>query len=118
VRFVVRVYDELQGTKSLVTTLRGDVATHAPHIAQAGLDRLVGQFDLQPCGPFVEPGDLLVCGPVCGGPGHVMIVGTVKNQLWHASYDRVKVVGMGITGMLGNVLHSVWRMPLRWWGAK
>lgn len=33
----------------------------------------------------VQPGDLLVVGPSLGGPGHLMIVGTQKNTIWHAS---------------------------------
>ncbi len=32
----------------------------------------------------VEPGDIVVTGSPGGGPGHVEIVGSHKNELWHA----------------------------------
>lgn len=118
IRFVVKVMDELNGTTTEVRTLPGDVCVHAPGIAQAGLDRLVGQFGLLPAGPQIEPGDLLVTGPEGGGPGHVKIVGDRKNVLWHTSAHGVCQVGIGMTGMLGGVLFAVYRMPLRWWGPK
>lgn len=46
----------------------------------------------------IEPGDLLIVGPVRGGPGHLMIAGSQPNTLWHALKPGVTQTGMSFFG--------------------
>jgi len=43
----------------------------------------------------LQPGDVIVTGHTHGGPGHVMIVGPVRNTLWHCN-EGVGVASTGI----------------------
>lgn len=61
---------------------------------------------------LVEPGDLVVTGPMGGGPGHVELVGD-KNQLWHC----LPCVGFHCSGWSFfecQVLYAVYRIEDKW----
>lgn len=87
--FAVRVLDELYGLpteEAVASQIPTDIAAHDRRGAVRAMRMLLERY---PChkrlrGRSVEPGDLLVVGPVGGGPGHVMIVGPKENTAWHS----------------------------------
>lgn len=42
----------------------------------------------------VQPGDIVISGPIGGGPGHAMIVGPRQNIMWQADGQRVHYTGL------------------------
>lgn len=56
----------------------------------------------------VQPGDLVVTGLSNGGPGHIEIVGSRKNELWHATAGPGFHQG-GWSLLSEQVLYGVWR---------
>jgi cell wall-associated NlpC family hydrolase len=87
------VIDQLEGTRRTYRPeFPGDAAMHDSAGAFAALRRLLtlyGDSERLRAAPSerleVEPGDLVVCGAVGGGPGHLMMVGPRRNELWHAT---------------------------------
>lgn len=64
-----------------------DTCFHAPETARAAMRVLLEAFapviaieDAQ-----VQPLDVVISGPPDGGPGHMMLVGTQRNTLWHVN---------------------------------
>lgn len=43
---------------------------------------------------WVEPGDVIVSGPMGGGPGHAIIVGPQENTVWQASGLGIHFTGL------------------------
>lgn len=95
VRFVAAVLDEMQGTRTELEKLPRDAAFHAREKCFTAFRLFIRQFDGYeiPEGEPVQPGDVLVVGPVTGGPGHAIIVGK-DGQLWHSA-GSVTRTGMG-----------------------
>ena len=119
VRFVIAVFDEMNGTDTPVKTVPGDVAQHAPEVARAALELLLRSFDCSRVRePYLEPGDVIVTGPNAGGPGHAMIVGAERRMCWHAApATGVCSTSLGIIGMLDQKVFAAYRMTSRKWGA-
>jgi cell wall-associated NlpC family hydrolase len=97
VHFVTAIYDDILGSEHLYETLPQDMSFHDKGGAEAGLRRM---FRFYPCSPvegdILQPGDIVICGPIGlhGGPGHGMIAG--KDSLWHVNNLRVCRTGLGI----------------------
>lgn len=114
VRFVAAVLDEFYLREPVpIETLPTDAALHARDSAIAGMKRLRELY--MPNDPVedgsLEPADVLVTGPKNGGPGHAMIVGPRRNQLWHAAGNEVHTTGFAFFApFLGNRIFRVYRM--------
>ena len=86
--FLCAVLDGLYG--NLEPTLPPDTPPDAQHHDRATAMRGMRWFlerypaHVKVSDGVVEPGDILVTGPVCGGPGHGMLVGP-DGCLWHVS---------------------------------
>lgn len=111
VRFVSAVLDELLGQQTPISTLPPDTAIHAPAKAEAAFQRLCVLFPVEPLeGAFVEPGDVLVTGPIHGGPGHAVVVGPAPHMLWHASHRRVHQVSIRGIALLEHRFFHAYRL--------
>lgn len=70
-----------------LATLPQDAALHNRRGAIRGLHRI--RRALPPHtrlkGLELQPGDIIVTGPPHGGPGHAIIVGTERANLWHTN---------------------------------
>lgn len=111
VRFVCAVLDELQGVVREVATLPSDAAMHTRRGAIGVMRTIRKRF--APNDPVrdgsLEPGDVIVVGPSDGGPGHAMIVGTRKNELWHSTGRNVHRSGLAFAQGYNRVFR-VYRM--------
>lgn len=100
VRFVAAIFDELRGKQTAITTLPDDAALHNRKSAIAAMWQLVKALGpnvlLQPVDGhlYVQPGDVLVTGPIGGGAGHAIFVGPERNVFWEASGTGVRRVGL------------------------
>ena len=101
-RFIQRGADCIGGVFGVVDDVDGrqraqfpgmpqDASMHSPATARAAVRELVRRY--APCTKVesdsehifhVEPGDIVVTGSPGGGPGHVEMVGSRCNELWHA----------------------------------
>jgi len=97
VHFIASIYDELTGKEYRHTKLPQDAAFHNKQEAEKNTRRF---FKMYPCSPveggIVQPGDIVICGPVGknGGPGHGMIVGV--SSLWHVDSKCVCKAGLAV----------------------
>jgi hypothetical protein len=112
VRFVAAVLDELRGTKTEIKTLPNDAAMHTREGAVESMLTIKRAF--MPCelvaNNTLEPGDVLITGPVGGGPGHALIVGDQCNVLWESSGDGVRRVGKSTLKRQGTELFYAYRL--------
>ena len=113
VRFVCSVIDELSGKshEEEVSTLPQDSAMHNRAGAIATMRTIKNRF--RPIKKItdgsLEPGDIVVTGPVDGGPGHGMIVGPRKNEIWHATHTRVQRTGVSVISKGKDQIFAVYR---------
>lgn len=104
VRFVAAALDELYGTgRRDIPNLPQDASWHNTRLVVTAVKELVriyGPVDILRDGEPVEPGDILVTAPSeAGGPGHVLMAGGVRGQLWHAMpRDGVRFTGLQVFG--------------------
>lgn len=100
IRFVTAFYDELY---------RKNIPTEAPRVspgfnihnmssAMKVMRKVLKQYPNHEIVKenALEPGDLILVGPISGGPGHPMIVGPQKNTIWHCAKPRVVMTGWGL----------------------
>jgi len=95
VRFVSAVLDELRGTKTPIKHLPSDAAFHQRDLAVAGMRLFIKQFNGRkvPDGDAFQPGDVIITGPLSGGPGHAIIVGP-DGFLWQSAHNKVVKSGL------------------------
>lgn len=102
IRFVCSVADELYGyERGPLITLPPDQAMHDRYGAIAAMRQIRRRYfpvDDVRRDEFLEPGDILVTGPLNGGPGHAMIVGTAPGHIWETTMDGVQRSGMPFFG--------------------
>lgn len=115
VRFVCAVLDELYGFKRVpLPELPADLALHQRNTAIAAMRYIIGLYEpnVSVEDGRLEPGDILVVAQKGGGPGHAMIVGARKNELWHSNSRRVQMTGIGFLGEEGHgyKLYGVYRL--------
>ncbi len=87
---VFGVIDALDGReRAQFPGMPHDASLHDRAGAVRAMRELVRRY--QPChrlatrnGMCVQPGDIVGVGPPGGGPGHVLIVGARRNELWQA----------------------------------
>lgn len=97
VHFITKVCDELLGTTRDYVSLPPDTCFHNRVTAYKGFKEFLNIYPNVPVtGSIVQPGDVIICGPLGknGGPGHAMITG--KNNLWHVGASTVCKAGLGI----------------------
>ncbi len=109
------IVDQLFGYKRIINAkLPSDACFHSPKHCFAAMKILKESYDPLIRVPYSElqPGDLLVSGPLHGGPGHLMMVGPRPNTIWHTSI----ICGVTMTGMLppfGYRFFRAWRFAER-----
>lgn len=128
--FVCGVLDELY-RKPVATPLADvphDASMHNPEMARSGLRWFMRHYptaerfwsvtvDGDEDGGMdghklpVQPGDVLITGPVGGGPGHAIMIGPRKNVMWQASLSCVHYTGFAIP--MGMMLYAVYRFTDR-----
>ena len=92
VRFVCAVADVMFRRDPMPPPhVPADRSLHDPEGARSSLRFLMKHYGAQSVGrSYVEPGDILATGPLGGGPGHAIIIGTVPNRMWQTG------VGSGV----------------------
>lgn len=100
IRFCCGTIDEMFGfARAAIELLPQDLSMNQPATAfktMRKLKKLYAPLEYVPISSPVEPGDLVVSGPIGGGPGHLMIVGAQPNTLWHATNTKVVQTGMAV----------------------
>lgn len=113
--FVCAVLDELyrQPSAALPEDIPIDASMHDPELARSGLRWFLTRYPnhVRVQDGTVEPGDVLVTGPVSGGPGHAIIAGPRKGTLWQCSGRSVHRAGYSLPETYR--LHAVYRMTDR-----
>ena len=97
VHFVASVLDKLCGTWYNHSKLPQDTSFHNKKEANEGFRQFIKMYpSYRLRSDVVQPGDVIVCGPVGinGGPGHTMIVG--KDALWHVGHKEVCKAGLAV----------------------
>lgn len=100
VRFVCAVLDFMRGGECIdFATLPQDSAMHTREGAVSVMRKIRQLY--MPNKPIhdgsLEPGDIIVVGPSDGGPGHALIVGHRRNEIWHATNVNVHRTGLQFT---------------------
>ena len=111
IHFMSGVLDELYGfPREAIAKLQGDTCLHSPKSAKAAMRVIIRTYSSHKrvTDDTIEPGDALVTGPINGGPGHVMIAGTL-NRLWHATLNNgIEQTGSAYRPDL-ETLHEIYR---------
>ena len=87
--FVCGALDEADGRpRAQDPRIPPDTALHDPERARAAIRDLLAiyapVFAVE--GPL-QPFDIILAGPIGGGPGHALLVGTERNTTWSCSQD-------------------------------
>jgi len=112
VRFVYAALDERRGFERRdPTTLPQDSAMHN---AKGAFRVMRGMCERYPhvrvLDGSLEPSDVVVMGPSDGGPGHAMIVGPKRWQIWHSTELHVHYTGRSYLLSKGRKVFRVYRM--------
>jgi len=97
VHFIAAVFDTMTNTFYQVSLLPQDASFHNKALAEASMRKFFRMYPSHVVnGDVVQPGDVIICGPVGknGGPGHGMIVG--KDSLWHVDGSCVCKAGLAV----------------------
>jgi hypothetical protein len=109
--FVCAVLDGLYGRPcETIIGLPPDIGLHDPEAAKRAMRFMLTRYPLQRVeGTGIEPGDVLVVGHgrTCA-PGHVMLVGSRKNALWHST-EEIGVHYTGLSLAQNTAHHSTYR---------
>ncbi len=112
-RFVAGVMNELSGEERVCPPrLPQDRAMHDPHGAlhvMHNIARGFEPFEVVKRGGDIEPGDVIIVGPVGGGPGHGMIVGVRPSSVWHSTGKGVQYTGLSSLRILRQRIFRVYR---------
>jgi len=97
VHFVAYILDKMLGTWHSHSRLPQDTAFHSKKASQGAFKDFLRKYpSVRVRGDVVQPGDVIICGPVGknGGPGHAMIVG--GDRLWHVGHKEVCTAGLAV----------------------
>jgi hypothetical protein len=98
VRLLCRMLDELHGLdETPLAQIPPDASMHTREGAQLTMMAIMHAYKpwIKITDGKIEPGDIVVVGPVGGGPGHGMMVSTRRNCLIHADQEEVALAGLG-----------------------
>ena len=112
VRFTCAILDSLYGDQRSVRLprRRGEMSLHNRAGMFKAMRLILGLYPnhRRVVNRSLEPGDILVCGPENGGPGHAMVAGGRQGVIWHCSRPGgVERVGYSIPR--GHKLFAVFR---------
>ena len=109
VRFVSGALDDLFGDTTPIENLPQDMSFHDPAGAKAGLRRFLSSYlHMEVKGNRIQPGDIVVAGPVTGGPGHALICGL--RSLWHCDEHSVAPAGLNLVSGGAYFVKKVYRI--------
>lgn len=97
IHFVAAVLDKLYGTDHHHSRLPQDTAFHSKKASFGAFKDFLRKYpSVRVRGDVVQPGDVIICGPIGknGGPGHAMIVGS--DRLWHVGHREVCTAGLAV----------------------
>lgn len=91
-----------------------DASLHDPERARAAMRLILAAYQphVRVMDDSVQPGDVVIVGPVGGGPGHVLMGGFQPNTLWHAVLPRVCFTGIAFNPETTELV-GVYRMADR-----
>lgn len=117
IRFVCGVADELYGySRGPVISLPTDQSMHDRAGSMAAMREIKERYDpvddVSHQG-WIEPGDIMVTGPINGGPGHAMFVGARAGNIWESTAAGVKQCGMPAFGTQ-MTLFRIYRVRDKW----
>lgn len=113
VHFVSAVLDELEGIKTHLDKLPSDACFHSKEMCVSAFRKFMTVYGAVDIGNnHVEPGDVVICGPRTGGPGHAIIIGP-SNMMWHCDGSRVVRRGCEFNKIGGYVFKTVLRSERR-----
>ncbi|MCP4897890.1 MAG: hypothetical protein GY906_13035 [bacterium] len=105
--------NELSGEERVCPPrLPQDIAMHDPRGALEVMHSIADgfrPFEVVKRGGEIEPGDVIVVGPVGGGPGHGMVVGATPNAIWHSTGQGVQFTGLGNLHLMRQRIFRVYR---------
>lgn len=108
VRFVSGVLDELYGIKTELARLPQDAAYHAKDTCFAALRAFMELYKYTEVeNGILQPGDIVVAGPIGGGPGHALVAGL--DCLWHCTSMGVARTGLDLSQSSGQFLKKILR---------
>ena len=117
VRFVCEVLRELGGLDKIpLVDIPSDASMHSREGSIAAMKKIMLAYLPMERVGSTQPGDIVVIGPIHGGPGHGMIVGHQKNTLYHAAPSGVNMTGMGL--IPGYKIFGIFRADKSEWGTK
>ncbi len=97
VHFIAAVFDVMTNKLYQVALLPQDASFHNKALAEASMRKFFRMYPSHAVNSsVVQPGDVIICGPVGknGGPGHGMIVG--RDSLWHVDGTCVCKAGLAV----------------------
>lgn len=111
VRFACCALDAAYGIERVPTKFYpADQSMHNRKSAMSAMKWIIKRYEPNHRVDFlnepIEPFDLVVSGPINGGPGHAMIAGVMKPQLWHIPGRRRRVTARS-TSFKGDKLFKV-----------
>jgi len=114
VRLICAILNDLRGHEVIpISTVPPDAALHNRETAIAAMRSLLKAYNPTKVeNRMIEPGDILVVSYSGGGPGHGMLVGPVKNTLYHSDGRGVVKTGMALPCEFQRV-HGIYRLPDR-----
>lgn len=116
VRFVSAVLDEMTGKQTEIAKLPPDACFHKPELGYKAAAVIRSQYeptvDVDTEKEPVQPGDVIITGPKHGGPGHAMIVGLQKGEVWHATNGSVHMTGLSAVFFMGHRVFYCYRLKV------
>lgn len=104
-RWGCSVLAEMEGIEMPISKIPQDAAFHDPETSTRAVRAMVQAF--WPVerieDQIIEPGYILIEGPIHGGECHMMLVGTNRSELWHSN----KGSGVTKTGMVIPAEHEI-----------
>lgn len=113
VHFVSAVLDELEGIHTTLDKLPQDACFHSKQKCVSAFRKFMKVYDAEDIGSEnVQAGDVLICGPLTGGPGHAIIIGP-DNMMWHCDGYLVTKRGCEFKTVGGYFFKTVLRSRRR-----
>lgn len=116
--FVGAVLDELCGTETRHPRIPADACVHNREKALAAMAAMRALYDHEEIDAerrAIQPGDVVSTGPLAGGPGHVLVAGTRRAEMWHAAPPFVQRTSLKVLPIIRHRVFGVFRLINRRW---